>query len=177
MKSPKFHFRLSYLSFIFLMVGVLSSSFAQDKVIGQVFTKTEADQLFGPVLKSTTVSLSELNKILAQCDNYVMFDVDISSAKVEAIATDEARRPLNGYAKTIKPERIMHKYSKSKVQELLTKSGINTEFKGSVLKSSATEGSTPNTTVSFEVRSNVFTVSTTAFTLEMSLGCPPMCDL
>lgn len=177
MKFLNFNFRLSYLSLIFLMMGVLSSSFAQDKVIGQVFTKAEADQLFGPVLKSITVPVADLNKILAQCDGYVMFDLDISSAKVQAIATDESRRPLNGYAKTIKPERIMHKYSKSKVQELLTKSGFNTEVKGSVLKSTASAGSTPNTSVTFEIRSNVFTVSTTAFTLEMALGCPPACDL
>ncbi len=177
MKSPSYNFRLSYLSFVFLLMGVLSISFAQDKVIGQVYSKVEADQLFGPVLKSITVPVSDLNKILSQCDKYVMFDVDISSAKAQAIATDEARRPLNGYAKTIKPERIMHKYSKSKVQELLTKSGLSTSSTAPMLKSTEANGSTQSTTVTFEIRSNVFTVSTAAYTLEMALGCPPMCDL
>jgi hypothetical protein len=177
MKFLKYNFRLSYLSFIFLLMGVLSSSFAQDKVIGQVFTKTEADQLFGPVLKSITVPVADLNKILDNCNGYVMFDLDITSAQTQAIATDEFRKPLNSYSKAIKPERVMHKYSKSKVQELLTKSGLSTSSKAPLLKGSASESSSANTTVTLEIRSNVFTVSTTAYTLEMSLGCPPACDL
>jgi len=157
-------------------MGVLSSSFGQDKVAGQVFTKAEADQLFGPVLKSVTVSVADLNKILDKCNGYVMLDVDMSNAKPQPIATDENRKPVNGYTKEVKADRVMHKYSKSKVQELLTKSGMSTSSNSPLLKSSATANSTASTTVTLEVRSNVFSVSTAAYTLEMGIICPPFCD-
>ena len=106
-----------------------------------------------------------------------MFDLDMSSAQLQPIATDENRNLVNDYAKAVKPDRVMHKYSKSKVQELLTKSGLSTASSSSSLKTTATGSSTASSTVTLEVRSNVFTVSTAAYTLEMSLGCPPMCDL
>jgi Flp pilus assembly protein TadG len=176
MKHLHLNFRLSYLSFVVILIGFVGSAFGQGKVAGQVFTKAEADQLFGPVLKTVTVSVDDLNKILDKCgDGYVMLDVDISSAQPQPIATDSERRLLNGYATSVKPERVMHKYSKSKVQELLSKSGLATSS-STLQKSTASSGSTSGATVSLEVRANVFTVSTTTYTLEMAILCPPFCE-
>ena len=164
MKNVPSKFRLSYLALVVILFSLVTSSFAQDKVIGQIYSKAEADQLFGPVLKSVTIPVADLSKTLDKCNSYVMFALDVTDSQPQLIATDENRKPVNGYSKQIKADKVLNKYSKSKVVELLSKSGITSS---SSLSTSAT--------VTLEVRSNVFSVSTGVYTLEMAILCPPYC--
>lgn len=62
----------SIILFIVLTFTVFSFNL-YGQVVGKIFSKSEANTLFGPVLESKTMSVSELKTIISQTNNYVMF--------------------------------------------------------------------------------------------------------
>ncbi len=134
-----------------LCFGFASSAFAQG-TIGKIFTKAEADKQFGPVLKSVTMKVEEVKALLSKTGDYVMFD--LSGDRVRCL--DGKRQALNSFGKTATSKDVFHKYSRSKVEELI----------------SLGDGAT----VTFETRANVFSVTSGATTLELSVFCPPLCN-
>ena len=69
-------------SFIFyLLIGIISLSnliLAQTQslgVVGKLYTKAEADQLYGPVKQSISISTSTLTNLAAKTPDYILFNV------------------------------------------------------------------------------------------------------
>ena len=147
---------ISAVPFLSLLVLILCFGFASNvfaqATIGKIFTKADADKQFGPVLKSVTLKVSEVKTILSKSNNYVLFD--LSGDKVRCL--DEKRTALNEFGRTAKSGDPFHKYSRSKVEELI----------------SLGDGAT----VTFETRANVFSITSGATTLEMGASCPPWCE-
>ena len=155
-----------FFALAFVLLTGLSSSFAQ----GQIFSKAEADKLFGPVLKSVVVPVADVKAMLDKCKSVVMFDVDADGAAPQLIAVDDARHTLNAYGKSVASTRVLHKYSKAKVAELLSTAAASAKTTATTLATDAT------TTVTVEIRATVLSVTVGDYTLEKSAGCPPWCD-
>jgi len=134
-----------------LIVLFLSTSITAQEV-GEIFTKQKADDLFGEVLESYSVSTSTVIKWLNSTDDKIMFLLKNGTLTVLGDDRDLVYSTTQ-YSET---NEVFHLYSKSKVTELLD--------------------SDKNSTTYFENRRNVFTITNGYFTLEVSWPCPPKCD-
>ncbi|MCB0745946.1 MAG: hypothetical protein KDC90_00650, partial [Ignavibacteriae bacterium] len=115
------------------------------------FTNEEADNLFGEVLIEKEIDLTELNNLLNNTNNVIMFKLDAEGFTV----LGDDRKLLLSTANYVEKNEIFHMFSKSKVQELV-KNGT-----GKLIK--------------LQKRNEVFTINSGNFTLELSLPCPPGC--
>lgn len=130
--------------------GLSTAAYCGDP-IGKIFTKAEANQKFGKVVTSVTMSVKEVRALIAVNDEHVMFN--IKGNRVRALSGK--RTMLNAAAADAQPTEVFHKYSRSKVEELLSL--------------------TTTDTVTFEQRTDVFSVTSGDYTLENSWLCPPSC--
>ncbi|MCB0753595.1 MAG: hypothetical protein KDC52_19140 [Ignavibacteriae bacterium] len=137
-------FGLVLISFLFV-----GSVVGQE--IGKIFTNEEADNLFGEVLIEKEIDLTELNNLLNNTNNVIMFKLDAEGFTV----LGDDRKLLLSTANYVEKNEIFHMFSKSKVQELV-KNGT-----GKLIK--------------LQKRNEVFTINSGNFTLELSLPCPPGC--
>lgn len=142
---------LFLITLIIIFFGITGTANSQDKIIGKVISKNEANNLFGPVISSVTISASQLNSWLTKSENYIMFAIKNNKLFV----LGDNRTPIATNGSSISPGEIFHIYSKSKVQELL----------------SSGEG----TAIVFEIRQNVFSITKDESTLEFGDNCPPYC--
>jgi hypothetical protein len=140
------------IAIVFAMTSQLSIAQSDLGVVGKLFDKKEADELFGPVLKSVQVKISDLQPMLEKAGDYVMFGFDDK----QLLVADSRRDMINNPAYDLKSDHVMFRFSKSKVYELLSKGGE--EF----------------TTI--EMRGEVLSLTNGTETLEAGLPCPPMCD-
>lgn len=140
----------SIILFIVLTFSAFSFNL-QAQTIGKIFSKSEANTLFGPVLDSKTMSVLELNSIISQTNQYVLF---IIKNGVVAIKGDGGSVLYNGGI-TLNATDVFMKYSKSIVNDLFSQSisGL----------------------ISIEKRSNVLSLTTGELTLELGVDCPPLC--
>ncbi|OGU59222.1 MAG: hypothetical protein A2V66_11390 [Ignavibacteria bacterium RBG_13_36_8] len=136
-----------------IIFTITGSTFAQGKlgVVGKIYTKTEANSLYGSVLQSVNIDTKVLKSALDRVGDYVMFK--IKDGKL--VLTNEYKASLTSEYVNITSDETMYLYSKSKVLELLNSSGQ------------------PVTTV--ELRSEVLTITNGATTLEFAALCPPIC--
>lgn len=149
MKNRLMKTLLLFIFFIIFAPGLLSAQ----EVYGKIFTKTEADQMFGPVLKNFDIDVSVLQSILDKAGDYVMFNYDAD----DLFVLDGKRKPLftNGQMRYINPSEIFRMFSVSVVRDLLSR--------GSEDK------------VHIEKRTDLVTLTYSESTLDMSRGCPPNC--
>ena len=127
------------------------------KEIGKVFTSEEADKLFGPVLFSEDISLSNLSQLLSKTKKTIMFGI----INQQLIILDNKRNLLYPEKAEYKDTDVFTGYSVSILRELLSNSRMN---KGNE------EG------VSVEQRREVLSVTYGTNTLETGAKCPPMCE-
>jgi hypothetical protein len=126
--------------------------------IGKIYTKAEADSLFGPVLTVDTVKTTDLANLAKNTPKYMLFNlIDgkacVLNASREVIFNNSL---VVGKAPTIEPTKVFRLFSTSKVLELIKQGGSDV------------------TTI--ETKANVLTLTNGATVLEQSLPCPPHCD-
>jgi hypothetical protein len=162
------------LSMILLVVIISSVGIVNGQgkygTVGKIFSKKEANVLFGKVIGSVQIKADDLNQALSQADAYVLFTIKNS----QAVVTNEKRKPLltNLFSAALTADEPMFYFSKSVLQDFLQKIGNSSDM-ATVSSSNATTASANLITV--EVRSGVTTLSSGAYTLELSCICPPYC--
>ena len=148
---------LSGFIFIFFFALLLTGNmYGQGKII----KTSEANALFGPVLKSEKVNVQHLKMILKNTPGRVM--LGFKNGRVNIL--DKGRKTQFPSAAAIENSDVFHVYSTSVVEELL-----NLEKGSEVMVE--------------ERANNIMTITTSSptggvsFTLEFALLCPPDCDI
>ena len=147
--NPFFYF----FALLTLTLCLSNNSFAQKDIgeVGVIYSKAEADQLYGPVLISKSIDTKTLLNVLQKVNLYVMFGFKNNNF----VITNEFRQVLVSNGISISTDDVLSFYSISKVQELLNLGKDNTTF--------------------IEQRSEKLTITNGAYTLEFSSMCPPFC--
>ncbi len=144
------------LSIVAALIFISGLSFAQIQtttgVIGKIFTKAQADQLYGPVLQSVSINTSALQALLAKSPKYIMFNI----INGQLVISSPQRTVLSGRMTTLNASQPMKVFSTSVVNQLIQ------------------QGS--STTTSIEIRTNdTLTISSGGSTDAGSGICPPFC--
>jgi hypothetical protein len=134
---------------LFLIVFFSSIAFSQE--IGKIYSKDEADSLFGKVIESAELSVSDLNSLLTQSQNNIMFSI----VDNQLILLGDNRKVLSPTTKDVSDSDIFAVCSISKLLELLNYGD--------------------DSKISFEKRLNNPTITFGAHTLEDLVVCPPYC--
>jgi len=137
---------------IVLFVIMTSSSIAFAQTIGKIYTKDEADKLYGNVIESVQISASELNSLVSHSQNVIMFSV----LNNQLVLLGDNRKMLSMTTQNISSSDVFAVCSKSKLLELLN------------------YGDAIN--VYFEKRLSRPTITYGMHTLEEMAECPPICD-
>ena len=143
-------FKIFSLFVSFIVLANLSNSFAQ--TYGEIFTVSEANQNYGSVLKSISISRTTLENLLNETNNYIMFRI----VNNRVFVLDDTRRVLRPKNMLVNSRDVFTMYSKSVVQDLLS------------------QGS--GSDVYIEQRSSVLTVTYGNYTMEVGSICPPFCN-
>lgn len=144
---------MRYFNLLSLVIFVLVmniSIFAQE--YGKIFTSTEADSLFGPVLTKHVMEKDALNSSLQKTEKVIMFRIENNDL---IILGDERTVLYTTNAYTDKNE-VFSTFSKSKVLEL--------------------EQAGNKAVYLIEQRKEHLTITNGDYTLEVSIPCPPYCD-
>lgn len=117
-----------------------------------MYSKQEADNLYGTVITAVQIQTSFLNKFLINQDSYVMFRIYNNNL----IVLDSKRRPLYPETATVNPDDVFRYFSNSMVTKTISS--------GNEL------------TTRIELRNNnIITITNGNSTLEMGGICPPFC--
>jgi hypothetical protein len=129
-------------------------------VYGKIFTKEEADKLFGPVLESTKFSMAEFKKLLAKTNLCIMFKYEPGKLYI----FDKKRNVIypEGDTRKFSSADVLKLYSLSVVEELINKTAQDSKVDG-------------DDEVEVERREEVVSTSTTVYTMEVGTECPPYC--
>jgi len=119
--------------------------------IGKVFTRIDADISFGKVISSVFINTSDLQDLLLQTTNYIMFSI----IDGELVVLDNNRVPLYPANLAVSSIEVFHLLSVSTVHDLLAKGNNDMTY--------------------FENRQNVLTLTNGDYSLEESQLCPPFC--
>jgi len=138
------------VSLFFTLLFSYSISYSQ--TYGEIFSKSEADQEFGSVLESVTMSKTTLQGLLNQTTDYIMFK--IVNSKV--IVLDEERSVIYPSGTSVDSEDVFSMFSLSVVNSLLSQG--------------------TGTNVYVEQRSEVLSLTYGNYTMEIGASCPPICD-
>jgi hypothetical protein len=134
---------------IFLLLSGLTFS---QQVIGKIYSKQEADNLYGTVLSSVPINSITLTDLLSNSTNYIMFRI----ANGSAFIVDNNRYPLYPGNFTVSPNDVFRVFSVSLVYKLLQ------------------DGNGPVTDI--ESRNNgIISITNGIYTLEYGNTCPPYC--
>jgi len=143
---------ISKTAFIFFCVLLFSSiCFPQTKTIGKIFSKAEADSLFGKVIESVSISYCDLSSLLSKTEKCVMFQINSG----ELTILGDGRNVLYPTGKSVNADEVFALFSKSIAVELISSDCGNT--------------------VTVERRQDHITVTFGFNTLEESSLCPPIC--
>jgi len=141
--------------FIFFFAFLLTGNILGQ---GKIIKTSEADKLFGPVLKSEKVNVQQLKMILKNTPGNVAFG--FKNGRVHIL--DKGRKAQFPSAAAVENSDVFHVFSTSIVAELI--------------------GLEKGTEVMIEERANnilsITTSSTTSgenYTLEFAQPCPPLC--
>jgi hypothetical protein len=134
-----------------LIIYCLASTSTLSQTYGEIFTKSEANKKFGPVLISVTLQKSSFQGMLNQTNNYIMFKIKDGNA----IILDSKRKVLYPIGKSINSTDVFTVFSVSVVNELLSLGNKSNVF--------------------VEQRSDVLSLSSGAYTMEIGTLCPPFC--
>jgi hypothetical protein len=118
---------------------------------GKIYTKEEADKLFGKVIESVAMDVEKFNSIMAMTETNIMFRV-VSEA---LFILGDDRKVLYPIGSSVTKEEVFHRASKSVVTELL--------------------GLSKDTQVIVERREEHTSVTYGNNTMQYMLECPPNC--
>ena len=138
---------LSMLLVIFLACA--SQSFSQ--TFGKIFTNEEADNMFGKVLQSRPIPTQLVQELLNQTNNYIMFRIENN----RVIVLDNKRNVLFPEGVLINSQDVFTVYAVQVLTELLNL-GNSSEVK-------------------VEKRSEVLSITSGGYTMEVGVFCPPFC--
>jgi hypothetical protein len=135
---------------LFLLLSGLTFS---QQVVGKIYSKQEADNLYGPVLSSVQIKSTTLTGLLSNSTNYIMFRIINGSAYI----VDNNRHPLYSGSFSVNTTDVYRVFSISSIYKLLQ------------------NGNSPMTFI--ESRSNgVISITNGVFTMEYGNTCPPWCN-
>lgn len=165
--------KLFVVSFLFLS---FISIFAQGRMgeVGKLFTKDEANKLFGNPKTTLEISPKVLKAALLKANDYILFTV--KNGKL--ILTNEKKLSLTDDNAKVGRYEQSYIFSKSKILEFL-----NAAFGNSSLQSTnnvkekaidllSTSATSP---IYVELRESTLTLTAADATLEFSTLCPPVC--
>ena len=130
---------------------LLFSTVSFPQTVGKIFSRVEADSLFGNVIESVPIERCNLISLFNKTQNYIMFQV----INGELVILGDGRKVLYPEGKNVSSDEVFALFSKSKVAELL--------------------GLSCGNTVTVEKRNNYLTVTFELLTLEEMEWCPPFC--
>jgi hypothetical protein len=125
--------------------------------VGKIYTKAEADSLYGPILTLDTIKTEDLSKFAQNSHKYMMFNLIDGKACILNESREVISSPslVVGKPQSVEPTKAFKLFSTSKILELIKQGGSDV------------------TTV--EIRANVLTLTNGAAVLERSSTCPPIC--
>lgn len=140
----------------FSFIGVISlvlilASISNAQTVGKLYSKNEANSIYGPVISSVKINTADLSNMLLKTSNYIMFSIKNGSP----VILDNKRSLLYPNNLAISADEVFHVFSVSIVKELITNGGSTETY--------------------IEIRKNVLTITNGQYTLEMSGWCPPQC--
>lgn len=139
----------TYLKIILLFFFAFTNQHAQ--TFGKLFSKNEADKLYGEVLESYSFNKTELLKIITKTDSTVMFNFLNGSP----VILGDQRKLLYPDTLVVSDEEKFYLYSKSIVEKLISLYEYNEIY--------------------MEQREYSITLTNGSTTLEESIICPPFC--
>ena len=119
--------------------------------VGKIYSKDEANQLYGVVMQSKEISSSELTSLFSGSKNYLMFKIINNNL----VILGDYRAVLYPEGYKVDDKEVFAVYSIDKVKELLD------------------SGKAATTTI--EQRKNVISINNGQSTMEVSNWCPPFC--
>jgi hypothetical protein len=149
---------ISILILMILTVITFNSlGYAQaTKVIGKLYTKVDANQIYGKVNTSVTVNTSTILQAMDKSPDYLMFNI-INGHLIILNGQRTVLYSTNLSITSVSKSTVFHKFSVSKIKELISTGGNNAI-----------------TTV--ELRNNdVLTATNGTETIEGGILCPPNC--
>ncbi len=120
---------------------------------GILYSIEEANEKFGRVISSTNLSVSELNTLINQTSNYIMFKL----VDEEVIVLNNERVAIYPAGYPVQEQAVFTLYSSSIINELIAQELV--------------------TEVSIEQRAEVISLTCGNLTLETGTPCPPYCDV
>ena len=120
--------------------------------IGKIFTKDEANRLYGAVQQSREINSPELASLVTRSQKYLMFKIFNN----QLVILGDKRVVLYPDGYKVDDKEVFAVYSIDKIKELLE------------------TGKAATTTV--EQRNDVISINNGMSTLEMSNWCPPICS-
>lgn len=108
-------FLMGYLSLLLILFSAANYSQSGGEV-GKIITTAQANQLFGPVLKSEKFKTKNLELISRNSNGYIMFGFKNNKLFI----LDKSRKVLHPKGETVQPDEIFSVYSTSKLLELFT---------------------------------------------------------
>ncbi|MCL5030655.1 MAG: hypothetical protein M1480_16710 [Bacteroidetes bacterium] len=140
------------ISAVIIFSGLINSQTLSSSVVGKLYSKAEADQIYGPVLQSITINTSALSAITAKTPNYIMFNI----INGQLYILNSTRTVLSGPATAVSANQVFRYFSTSIVNQLIQ------------------QGQASNTTVELRAN-NTLTVTNGNSTIEDAGSCPPVC--
>ena len=138
-------------STLFIVLIAFSFSYSQS-VVGHIYIKTDADNLYGPVITSNNISSSLLLNLTNSTNNYLMFRISNGNL---VILNNQRKELFPGNA-AVNPNDEFRYFSISLINKIIV------------------DGRDIFTIV--EIRNNnILTITNGNYTLEVSLPCPPVC--
>ena len=120
-------------------------------VIGTIMTNEEANETYGEVQSSVSMSSSQLSSLSGQTKNLMMFKI----IEDRLYILGDSRAVLYPSGGSVDSSEVFAVYSKSKVLELLQMGENSTTF--------------------IEKRKEVYSLTNGQYTLEIANWCPPYC--
>ena len=148
-------YHLIFIAFLFL----LFLSCTPTKELGKLYSKEEANKLFGNVIYSVDLNTDLLSGLLKKTEHSVMFGF----IDRQLIILDNNRKLIYPEKAEYSEKDVFTVYSTDVVMKLLSSKELNKDA-----------GSDPEA-VSVEQRREVLSVSTETSTLETGSKCPPFC--
>jgi len=139
-------------AFLMLSSIIIAQTQTTTGVIGKLYTKDQANQIYGPVLQSISINTTSLSALAAKTPNYIMFNI----LNGQVVILNSYRSVLYGPMTAVSASQVFRVFSTSIVNQLIQ------------------QGGSPTTNIELRAN-NTLTVSNGEETLEMSYTCPPIC--
>jgi len=146
--------KIYHIIFVSVLL-LLFISCSPTKEIGKIYTREEANKLFGNVIYSVDLNISVLSELLKKTEKSIMFGL----IGRQLIILDNNRNLIYPEKAEYKDTDVFTVYDTDVVSQLISNK----------------ESRSQSENVSVEQRIEVLSISTEKNTLEMGLKCPPLC--